>query len=170
MPIAFASWIHGHAGRIEHPDRLERTHRIGPYLEVTGRAGQDTWIHYAIPAPVLIDERRLRADAVLIRWQVLAPNAEIRHVHVYDGEARILTADTSGPSVGAWQLARFDIAANPAVQWGIGVSIGVRFAAHAGAAERDGGPHIVASAIRREDSNKVRIASVGCDFAPPAAR
>lgn len=155
MAIAFASWVHGHAGRIEHPDRLARIVRFGWALEITGRERQETWIHYSIPTPVIVQDRRLLANAVLIRYRVPSPgDSTILSVHIYDGERNLLASDTARLRASEWEMARINVPGNPAVQWGIGLSLGVRFARRSATADATRAFHI-------------HIAAVGCDFAAP---
>lgn len=126
LKISYASWIHGHSMQIEYPDRISAQWRAGFGLNLEGRAGTENWFHFAIPTPVIIDDRRLRADSVMLRFTTASVDAFVRDVHVYDGEALIavhnglyLTLENA--------FVRLPIPDRPFVFWGLGISIGVGF-------------------------------------------
>lgn len=148
MPIEFASWIHGTTGQIEHPERVTSILRAGCFLEVKGREGVQTWLHYAIPTPVIVGDQRMRIDSVMLRYAVPDADTTVAAIHVYDGERRIAVHERA-PRPREWQVPRFDVPGNPEVLWGIGVSINLQWG-------RD--------EPRRSESWRIRFASAGCDF------
>jgi hypothetical protein len=46
---------------------------------------------------------------------------------VYDGEAQIAAHDGLDLSPAAWTMYRFNVPGRPEINWGVGISIGVRF-------------------------------------------
>ena len=102
MALAHAVWIHGHSMQIEHPDRVDSVRRAGFYIRIDGKPGRDNWFHFAIPTPVIVNDYRLRAGSVLIRFRTGSVDASVRAVHVYDGERPIAgtMASTWPPSSG----------------------------------------------------------------------
>jgi hypothetical protein len=148
MPTAFASWIHGTTGQVENPERLAAIWRAGFYLEVKGNPATSTWLHYAIPTPVIVDDHRLHIHSVMVRYAIPDLGGHVSAVHIFDGERRIAAlTHTSGR--GDWTWPRFEVPSHPEVSWGIGVSINVQWGhPDAGAPEHA----------------RIQIASVGCDF------
>lgn len=124
--ISYASWIHGHSMQIEYPDRIVSQWRAGFSITVEGKRGTNNWFHFAIPTPVIIDDVRLRADKVMLRFRTGSIDAVVRNVHVYDGERLIaehdnLTLSKENP------FAEFVVPDRPLIFWGLGISIGVSF-------------------------------------------
>jgi len=124
--ISYASWIHGHSMQIEYPDRIAAVRRAGFSINVEGKPGTSNWFHFAIPTPVIIDDVRLRADSVMLRFTTGSVDAFVQHVHVYDGEKKIAEhndIDLSKENA----FVRLAVPDSPLVQWGLGISIGVGF-------------------------------------------
>lgn len=124
--IVFASWIHGHSMEIEYPDRMDSAIRRGGAYVLAGKPGSSNWFHFAIPTPVIVEDVRLRLDAVMLRFVTGSIDAFVRDVHVYDGESRIVAfqdlylSEQNG-------FVRLVVPETPAVRWGIGLSLGVGF-------------------------------------------
>jgi hypothetical protein len=143
--IAHAAWLHGSRVQVEFPDRIELQRRMGFYTQIRGRAGSDNWFHFAIPTPVIVDDVRLLAGSVILRLKA-ANGAMVHAVHVYDGERRIASHDGLSIRPGGWTSERFAVPGTPEVRWGLGISVGARFATAGG---------------------ELHFASAGCDFARP---
>ncbi len=124
IKIAHAMWIHGHSMQIEYPDRLASQWRAGFSITVEGKPSSTNWFHFAIPTPVIVNDVRLRADSVMLRFKTSSVDAWVRDVHVYDGEKLIAAHDKVNLSKDHL-FERFLIPDRPEVQWGIGISIGV---------------------------------------------
>ena len=124
VKIAHAMWIHGHSMQIEYPERLASQWRAGFSITVEGKPSSTNWFHFAIPTPVIVNDVRLRADSVILRFKTASVDAWVRDVHVYDGETRIAVHDKVNLSRDHL-FERFYIPDRPEVQWGIGISIGV---------------------------------------------
>jgi hypothetical protein len=124
--ISYASWIHGHSMQIEYPDRIVSEWRAGFALKIEGMPGTDNWFHFAIPTPVIIDDVRLRADAVMLRFLTGSVDAFVRDVHVYDGETRIAVFNDLYLSLENG-FVRLPLPDRPRMAWGLGISIGVGF-------------------------------------------
>lgn len=122
-----AMWAHGHMLQIEFADRIQSARRFGSSISIEGRQNTENWFHFAIPTPVIINDRRLRVGAVLLRFRTSSDNAYVHAVHIYDGEGRIVGQDNLRLSPRAWNLQRVDVPNDPEVRWGLGISIGVRF-------------------------------------------
>jgi hypothetical protein len=84
----FASWVHGHAGRIEAPDRLVNIVPIGWGLQVAGLPGTDNWLHYAVPTPVIVNGVRAKIVQLGIKATRQSTDARIWAVPAYDGHHR----------------------------------------------------------------------------------
>lgn len=128
MTLTRAMWTHGHAIRIEHPDRLSSVWRAGFFVRLIGKPTQNVWVHYAIPTPVIVTDNRLSADSVMIRYRTVPENdAWIDAVHAYDGERKIASHDDLSQQSADWSFSRYGIPNTPEVRWGIGISINIRF-------------------------------------------
>ncbi len=124
IKIAHAMWIHGNSMHTEYPDRVASERRTGFSINIEGKPGSTNWFHFAIPTPVIVNDVRLRADSVMLRFKTYSVDAWIRDVHVYDGET--LIAAHNGVNLSKDHLfERFMIPDRPEVLWGIGISIGV---------------------------------------------
>jgi hypothetical protein len=146
--LAQAMWIHGHSMQIEALDRVQSVGRTGSLIRIEGRQNTDNWFHFAIPTPVIVNDRRLRAGSVSLRFRTSSDNAFVHAVHIYDGESRIAAQDNLRLSPRAWSFQPFDIPNDPEIRWGLGISIGVRFQ---GANPTD---------------NRVEFSSAGGEFLP----
>lgn len=142
-----ASWMHAHDASIEHPDRLESIWRAGFYIRLNGKPAESTWLHFAVPTPVVVDDERLRAGSVMLRYRT-GTGAHIEAVHTYDGEHRVAVHGGLEGASADWRFQRLDLAGQPAVRWGLGVSIEVVFSDEA----------------TTSDARSIEISSVGCDF------
>lgn len=128
MPITRAMWTHGHAVRIEHPDRLLSVWQAGYYARLIGKPGEAVWIHYAIPTPVIVADNRLSADQAMIRCRTVWENdAWIESVHIFDGEEKIASHNDLHDVAADWSFLRYEIVGSPDIRWGIGLSIKIRF-------------------------------------------
>jgi hypothetical protein len=118
---------HGHSGRIEHPDRIEGTWRAGFYLEIRGRGGQQTWVHYAIPTPQPSSGDLYRPQAIVVRCRMPERDATLAAAHIYDGEHKIDAHDRVHHRPGEWTDVRFDVSGEHPVQHGVGVSLNLQW-------------------------------------------
>jgi hypothetical protein len=126
IKIPFASWIHGHSMQIEYPDRIASERRTGFSINVEGKSGTSNWFHLAIPTPVIIDDVRMRAESVMLRFKTGSVDAFVRDVHVYDGD-RLIAAHNNVNLSKDNLFVRFVVPDTPEVQWGLGISLGVGF-------------------------------------------
>jgi len=143
--VAYSSWIHGNSMNIEYPDRIASELRTGFCIRIEGKPGTENWFHFAIPTPTIINGNKLKAGSVMLRFRTLSTDALVKNIHVYDGETRIAQHDNIN-FYGDHLFERFDIPRHPAIQWGLGISIGVGF----------GGI--------KSMSHRMEFISAGCDF------
>lgn len=122
--LLHAMWAHGSSVQEEFPDRLTQTRRLGFYSLFDGKPGTWNWFHYAIPTPVIVSDRRLRLESVMLQFSAY-PDVWVTNVHIYDGYRKIESFDNLAIT-GTHLFERFDTL-NPLVRYGIGISIGVRF-------------------------------------------
>jgi Astacin (Peptidase family M12A) len=141
--LSQAMWIHGTSLKVEYPDLIERTWNAGFYTEIEGKPNTENWFHFAIPSKVIVNDQRLRIGSVMLLSETLSDDAVIRDVHIYDGPNKI--AEHNGVDLsGNIGFSRFDAPTVPFVQWGVGISVGVRFG--------------------ETGSRIMRFKSAGCDF------
>ena len=124
--IAQAPWVHGTDIKVEYPDHLDGIRRAGFYTYMYGKANSTNWLHFAVPAPVIVDGRRLRIARAMIRCRTSSNKAIIKHVHIYDGYSRIATHNDVNLTRNNW-FAKFGVAHKPYIYWGLGISLGVEF-------------------------------------------
>jgi hypothetical protein len=124
MPITFASWVHGTAIQIEAMDKVEQVLRRGFNVRLFLKPGVDMWFHFPIPTPVILNDRRLRADSAMIDFKTDGGQTQISKVHVYDGAARIATHEGLNLS-NHHPLERFAVTDRPEIVRGIAISVAV---------------------------------------------
>ena len=123
-PIAHANWVHGTSVEVEFPDRLNLFSKKGFYTLVEGKPDTTNWFHFALPTPVIVDNKRLKLESVILMF-VTQPDAVVTNVHIYDGYSKIEAFDGLAMT-GSHLFERFDVL-NLLVRYGIGISIGVKF-------------------------------------------
>ena len=128
--ISYASWIHGHSMQIEYPDRIAYQRRTGMSFDIEGKPGTDNWFHFAIPTPVIVNDVRLRASKIMFCFRTYSIDAFVRDVHVYDGGGRIAEFNNINLSM-EQPFVSLDVPGEPAMGWGLGISLGVGFGVEA---------------------------------------
>ena len=48
-------WMHGVNMQVEYPTRLTSVRATGPFVRIEGARGQNTWLHFPLPTPAVID-------------------------------------------------------------------------------------------------------------------
>jgi hypothetical protein len=129
---------------IEYPDRIASEWRAGFYIRISGKSGTENWFHFAVPTPVIVNDKRLKVGSVMLRFRTGSADARVKHVHVYDGEKKIAQHNNVN-LYGENMFKRFDVPGHPPVQWGLGISIGVGFGVES-------------------MSHQMEFISAGCDF------
>ena len=125
--LAHAMWVHGHSMQIEYPNRLNWVQRTGFSTKVQSKGPmQPNWFHFAIPTPVIVNDKRLRVGSVLIRFRS-AGQAYVKAIHVYDGEKKIASKENIKLSPPQWQVEKVSVPNNSQIFWGLGISILVDF-------------------------------------------
>ena len=82
--LAHAMWVHGNSLQIQDEDNWDSISRFGYCTEIEGKkSGKETggWVHFAVPTPVIINDKKLRLDSVMLRFH-LDSAAEIGQLHV----------------------------------------------------------------------------------------
>jgi hypothetical protein len=130
-------WIHGHSVQVESP-KLFEVKRVGHGVQVQaldgigpGYPNEESWFHFAIPSPIYnAAEEPLEVYEVMIRLR--HPGDQPKHtvfaVLVWDGDRLIMRRDYSQELCYAeWTVQRvgMDVWADPVLQWGLGISVGV---------------------------------------------
>jgi len=124
MAIKHAMWVHGHSLTIEDPSNVVSVDRKGNGAHVKIKAFSGTWLHLAIPTPVLVDGTRLKVGVVSLRFKTPGAAVKVTNVHVWDGDTKIAGWDSLTLS-GDQPLKQFTVSGNPQVQWGLGISVRV---------------------------------------------
>ena len=121
----FISWVHGASMQAEYPNRLTSVRPTGPFVRIEGSAGQNTWVHFPVATPAVVDGTSMRVGAALVSFRT-RPHASVHEIVVYDGENRI--AEHEGLNLHGDHLdARFNVPGNPEAQRGINIAIGIMF-------------------------------------------
>ncbi len=124
--IAHAMWTHGTGIQIERPNNLDNIVRAGFYTYLYGKANTTNWFHFAIPTPVIEDNKRLKICCAILRFRTFSDKAIVRHVHIYDGYTKIASHDNINLTGDQW-FRKYGVAHKPYIYWGLGISIGVEF-------------------------------------------
>ena len=122
--LLHAMWTHGTSVQEEFPNRLSLVRRLGFYSLFDGKPGTSNWFHFAIPTPVIVSDRRLRLESIMLQFAA-HKDVWVTNVHIYDGHRKIESFDNLAMT-GTHLFERLDTL-NPMVRYGIGISIGVRF-------------------------------------------
>ena len=118
-------WMHGTNMQVEYPGRLTSVRNTGPFVRIEGARGQNTWLHFPLPTPAVVDGVRMRVEGTNVSFRT-RDHASVHEVIVYDGESRIaehMDLDLRGDHLDA----RFDVPGNPEINKGINITLGVRF-------------------------------------------
>ena len=111
--------------QVEYPDRLTAVRHTGPFVRIEGSEGQNTWLHFAVPTPTVVDGTRTRINAALVSFRTRS-HAKVNEVIVYDGEKRIaehMDINLEGDHLDA----RFEVPGSPEANLGINITVGVQF-------------------------------------------
>ena len=125
----FTSWVHGTSLQVEYPNRITSVRHTGPFVRIEGSEGQNTWVHFPIPTPAVVNGKRSRVGAALVSFRTRS-HAKVHEVIVYDGERRIaehMDLNLDGDHLDA----RFEVPGTPEVNQGINITVGVQFGANA---------------------------------------
>ncbi len=115
------SWVHGTSMQTEYGNRLVSVRHAGPFARVEGQGGQNTWLHFPVPAA------GGKVSAVRINFRTRSDQAWVHEVLLYDGTNII--AEHHGLKLHGDQSGfEFEVAGSPAVEFGLNVSVGVQFA------------------------------------------
>ena len=118
-------WMHGVNMQVEYPGRLTSVRATGPFVRIEGARGQNTWLHFPLPTPAVVDGVRMQIERAYVSFRT-RDHASVHEVIVYDGESRIaehMDLDLRGDHLDA----RFDVPGNPEINKGINITLGVRF-------------------------------------------
>lgn len=129
MAISHAMWTHGHNLQVEFPQNGTVEHKGFSAKYISSGAGKPNWLHFAIPTPVLVNDKRLKVGSVLIRFRC-GTGGVIKAIHVYDAENKIAGKDNLNLNFTEWHLERVDVPADPLILWSLGISILVDFGAN----------------------------------------
>ena len=118
--------VHGHSMQIEKKDGIKKVERKRFHIRVEGKKSTQTWFHFAIPTPVILNGKQLRAKSVNLRFMTDSKQVLVKHIQVYDGEKRIVihsNVDLGGELFDK----QFDVHGYPKVKGGLGISIAAIF-------------------------------------------
>ncbi len=125
----FTSWVHGSSMQLEYPNRVTSVRHTGPFVRIEGAEGQNTWVHFPIPTPAVVNGTRMKVDTALLSFRTRG-SATVHEVIVYDGDKRI--AEHMDLNLKDDHLdARFDVPGSPEVNQGINITVGVIFGTNA---------------------------------------
>ena len=66
--LVHAMWTHGTAIQVEFTDQITGIVRRGFHARIDARPGTN-WFHFAVPTPVIVSDRRLRIDSVMLKFR-----------------------------------------------------------------------------------------------------
>lgn len=139
--IHHAMWTHGNSLQIETPKNFVSATRYGFYTALVGHAGTSSWVHFQIPTPLIVNDVRLKASSVLLSFKTSASGAQVRAVHVYDGDQKIASFENLSLSGNAGMV-RFTLSNAPLIYEGLNISVLTSF----------------------QSQSEIDFISAGCDF------
>ena len=71
--------------QVEYLSRVTSVRPTGPFVRIEGSKGQNTWVHFPIPTPAVVDGARSRVGTALVSFRTRS-HATVHEVIVYDGE------------------------------------------------------------------------------------
>ncbi|MBM3943648.1 MAG: hypothetical protein FJ316_12200 [SAR202 cluster bacterium] len=148
----YVSWVHGSSMQVEYLNRLTGVRHCGPFVRIEGAAGQNTWVHFPIPTPAVMDNKKMRAGAALVSFRTRS-HATVHEVIVYDGEQQVAVHSNLGLQ-GDHLEARFEVPDHPNVNQGINITLGVMFS--------PGAPDVRVM--------QIEVVGAGMEFLAPPAR
>ena len=125
----FVSWVHGSTMQVEYPNRVTSVRHTGPFVRIEGAEGQNTWVHFPIPTPTVVNGSKMRLGTALLSFRT-RPHATVHEVIVYDGEKRVaehMDLNLQGNHL----TARFEVPGHPEVGQGVNITVGVLFGKNA---------------------------------------
>ena len=66
----FTSWVHGSSMQIEYAARITSVRHCGPFVRIEGARGQNTWVHFPIPTPAVVNGANRKSTPP---WSALGP-------------------------------------------------------------------------------------------------
>jgi hypothetical protein len=139
--INHAMWTHGTSLQIETPNNFVSATPYGFYKALIGRSNTSSWVHFQIPTPLIVNDVRLKASSVLLNFKTSSSSAQVKAVHVYDGDTRIATFGNLN-LYGNVGMVRFTLSNAPLIYEGLNISVLTSFDAQ----------------------SEIDFISAGCDF------
>ena len=98
-----ASWMHGNAVVMEQrgaeSNNAQSFDHFGWGTQIQMRPGFDAWFHIPIPAPVILDNQRMKLIRVFLGFEQIAGHrnsGSIADVHLWDGRNRVAMQSAGG--------------------------------------------------------------------------
>ena len=117
---------HGHDLSLERPADFESVWRAGFGVSLRGRPGASTWVHLAVPTPVIANESPMRVEGVGVRFRT-DPGSFVRSVHVFDGELKIASDDDIWEASHTWIDRDLRLGTARGMHGGLGISLLLTF-------------------------------------------
>ena len=111
--------------QVEYSNRVTSVRPTGPFVRIEGSKGQNTWVHFPIPTPTVVEGARSRVGTALVSFRTRS-HATVHEVIVYDGEERIaehMDMNLKGDHLDG----RFEIPGTPEVNLGLNITVGMSF-------------------------------------------
>ena len=118
-------WMHGSNMQVEYPNRITSVRATGPFVRIEGARGQNTWLHFPVPTPAVIDGARMRIDGALVSFRT-RDHASVKEIIVYDGDQRIVE-HMDQDLRGEHPEYRVEVPGSPEISRGINIVLGVAF-------------------------------------------
>lgn len=119
-----ASWVHGNAVTVENPENLTRVGHFGWGGELHFKPGKASWLHVALPTPVIVGDVRTKVQKLFLMFKTDA--CEIRNVHIWDGPVKVQDFNGLHHDGEHWNgldaRNTFNLSSPHTVVWGMGIS------------------------------------------------
>ena len=161
-----ANWVHGNSVVMEAPPREDggvfAFNHFGWGTQITMRPGFSRWFHIAIPAPVMLDGKRMNLIRAFLQFNQVsgfANSGMINDVTLWDGQTRVAAQSArefkSEPSVTLPLHRTFEL--SQPRPWGTGVGLSFQLSCP---------PALGGHIIDNSEAPVIRIGSAGADFQP----
>ena len=61
-------WMHGVNMQVEYPNRLTSVRATGPFVRIEGARGQNTWLHFPLPTPAVLDGVNMHVNGAYVSF------------------------------------------------------------------------------------------------------
>ncbi len=92
MSKTLTLWSHGSNMQIEYENRITSIRHTGPFVRIEGQSGQNTWGHFPINNPTMIDGTGVSLTKIYVSFRT-REYGFVNEILMYDGEQIIVESN-----------------------------------------------------------------------------